>query len=185
MGARFAKPYVEALFAVAGSSDAVERMLPGLESFERTLAGSAELKAVLRNPGIVRERKNALLAAIAEREGIDALGTRLLGTLLGNRRLLSLGEVLGAARERLDRERNIVEARVTAAIPLDAPAARRIQAALEAQTGKNVRLRSDVDPRLLGGFVVRIGSEVYDTSIASRLARARRALHTSEGSESR
>src|SRR5512141_1579173 len=101
MPARFTKPYVDALFAVAGSSDAVEKMLPGLESFGRTLDGSAELKAVLRNPGIDRERKNALLAAITAREGIDGLGTRLLTTLLGNRRLLSRAEVLAAARERL------------------------------------------------------------------------------------
>jgi F-type H+-transporting ATPase subunit delta len=183
MAARFTRPYVDALFSVAGSSDAVERLLPTLESFAKTLHSSPVLRAVLRNPGIERERKNALLAAIAAREGIDALGTRLLTTLLGNGRLLSLGELLTAARERIDRERNVVEAKVTSAIPLDAAAAARIKAALETQTKKNVRLKSDVDPALLGGFVVRVGSEIYDTSLASRLERARRALHASDTTE--
>jgi F-type H+-transporting ATPase subunit delta len=178
MPARFTKPYVDALFEVAGGTEAVERLLPGLDSFARTQRSSAELRAVLRDPGVDREKKIALVSAIAAKAGVSALGTRLLGTLLGNRRIGALDEVLSAVRARIDRERNVVEASVLAAIKLDASAADSIRKALEAKTKKSVRLAHDVDPTLLGGFVVKIGSEVYDASLRSRLARARRSFHT-------
>jgi F-type H+-transporting ATPase subunit delta len=180
MRARYTKPYVDALFEVAGSAEAVERLLPGFEDFAKTLRTSDELKRMLQDPGVERERKNALLRAIAARCGVDGLGTRFLTTLLGNGRLLSLGEVLGAVRDRLDKEKNVVEALVTSAAPLDGGAEGAIRSALEARTKKSVRLRNEVDPALLGGFVVKVASEVYDASLARRLERARRAFHTAE-----
>ena len=178
MRARFTKPYVDALFAVAGGTAAVEALVPRLEGFAKALRSSDELRAVLKNPGIERERKNALVTAIVRRDALDGLGMRFLLTLLANRRIGSLEEVLGAVRERIDREKNVVEADVKAAAPLDAASAAAIQTALEAKTRKNVRVRHEVDPSLLGGFVVRIGSEVYDASLAQRLRRARLAFHT-------
>jgi len=178
MRARYTKPYVDALFSVAGGAAAVDALLPRLDTFERTLRGSDELRAVLRNPGVERERKIAIFGAIAKKDGLDGLGLRLLETLLQNHRIASLGEILAAVRERLDSVGNVVQASVTAARPLDAAAARDIQTALEARTRKSVRLSQSVDPALLAGFVVRVGSEVYDASLAQRLAKARRALHT-------
>ncbi len=182
MRARFTKPYVDALFEVAGSAEAVQRLLPGLEDFLRTLRSSDDLRRVLLDPGVERERKNALLKELASRGGVDALGSRFLATLLGNGRLLALGEILGAVRERLDREKNVVEAVVTSAAPLDGGSEGAIRTALEARTKKSVRLKNEVDPALLGGFVVRVASEVYDASLARRLERARRAFHTAEPS---
>jgi F-type H+-transporting ATPase subunit delta len=180
MAARFTRPYVDALFEVAGSAEAVEALLPGLEGFAATLRDSAELRAVLSNPGVERDRKNALVSAVASRVGMNGLGTRLLTTLLHNGRLLRVAEVAGAARERLDKDRRIVEARVTSAAPLAGGDTARIKGALEAKTSRSVRLVEDVDPALLGGFVVKMGSEVYDASLKQRLERARRALHGAE-----
>jgi F-type H+-transporting ATPase subunit delta len=180
MRARFTKPYVDALFEVAGSAEAVERLLPGVEDFEQTLRSSEELKRMLQDPGVERERKNALLQAIATRCGVNGLGGPFLTTLLGNGRLPHLGEVLGAVRERLDEEKNVVEAFVTSAAPLDDGAEGAIRSALEARTKKSVRLKNEVDAALLGGFVVKIASEVLDASLARRLERARRAFHAAE-----
>lgn len=177
MAERFTKPYVDALFGVAGSADAVEALLPSLAAFAASLAASDDLRALLANPGVDRARRRAVVKAVAERSGCDALAARLLETLLGNGRLLHLRAVLAALRERIDRERNVVEARVTTATPLAADAAADLRAALEARMNRTIRFATGVDPALLGGFVVKLGSEVFDASLASRLERARRALH--------
>jgi F-type H+-transporting ATPase subunit delta len=177
MAARFTKPYVDALFEVAGSAENVEALLGKLDGFSSALRESPELRAVLSNPGIERDKKNALVSAVASRVGMNGLGTRLLTTLLHNNRLLKLEEVAAAARQRLDKDRRVVEARVTSAAPLANGDTARIQKALEAKTSRSVRLVHDVDPALLGGFVVKMGSEVYDASLKQRLERARRALH--------
>jgi F-type H+-transporting ATPase subunit delta len=78
---------------------------------------------------------------------------------------------------RLDRSRNVVEATLVTSAPLAQPEAERLRTALEGRTGRTVRLTRAVDPALLGGFVVRVGSEVYDASLAHRLRKTRQALH--------
>jgi F-type H+-transporting ATPase subunit delta len=177
MAARFTRPYVDALFDVAGSAEKVEALLPGLDAFAASLAHSEELRNVVRNPGVARPQKRAVLKAIAAREEISPLAERLLESLLTNRRLHLLPEVLRALRERLDRDRGIVEASLHTATPLDGDHEKSIRAALERRTGKTVRLKPEVDPVLLGGFVARIGSEIYDASLKSRLERTQHALH--------
>ena len=183
MAARFTRPYVDALFEVAGSAESVEALLPTLDGFASALRASQELRAVLSNPGVERDKKNALVSAVAGRVGMNGLGTRLLTTLLHNNRLFKLEEVASAARERLDKERRVVEARVTSAAPLRNGDTARIKEALAAKTKRSVRLVEDVDPALLGGFVVKVGSEVYDASLKQRLERARRAFHGADGAE--
>jgi F-type H+-transporting ATPase subunit delta len=178
MAARFTKPYVDALFEVAGSPRGVELLLPGLDAFAATLGRSDELRTVLRNPGLPRDKKNKLVEEIGRRDGNGALGLRLLTSLLSNHRLHHLDELLKGVRERLDRERRVVEATLKTAAPLDAKAQSEIRETLEKKTKMSVRLVQEVDPALLGGFVVRLGSEIYDASLSHRLDKARRALHT-------
>ena len=177
MAAGFTKPYVDALLAVAGSAEAASALLPDLDAFARTFGASAELREVLRNPAVERVRKADLLGAVTAKLTTSPLAARLLTVLLLNRRLARVGEVIAAVRERLDRDRNVVEARVQAARPLADAEADGIRTALEGRTRRTVRLRTETAPALLGGFVVQIGSEVYDASLATRLARVRAALH--------
>ncbi|HQR45754.1 MAG TPA: ATP synthase F1 subunit delta [Thermoanaerobaculia bacterium] len=181
MAAGFTNSYVEALLAVAGSADAASALLPDLDAFGRALDAAPDLREVLRNPAVDRARKTELLAAVTAKLGTAPLAARLLAVLLANRRLARLAEVIAAVRERLDRDRNVVEARVQAARPLTDAEAEGIRRALEGRTRRTVRLRTETEPALLGGFVVRIGSEVYDASLATRLARVRAALHEGSG----
>lgn len=176
MAANIARPYVDALFAVAPAGKA-EALVPVLTSFARTLDGSPALQGFFRNPAVPRDRKEAALAALAAQAGIEGLALRLLGVLLANRRILRTGEVVRAIRQRLDRQQNMIAARLATAAPLADADAERIRGALEGRTGRTVRLTRDVDPGLLGGFVVRIGSEIYDASLAQRLRKTRQALH--------
>jgi len=177
MAAGFTKPYVDALLAVAGSAGAATALLPDLDAVARTLGTSPELRELFRNPAVERTRKADLLGAVTAKLGTAPLAVRLLQVLLVNRRLPHLDEVIAAVRGRLDRDENVVEAHLRAARPLADAEAEEIRKSLEGRTRRTVRLRTETDPALLGGFVVRIGSEVYDASLATGLARVRAALH--------
>lgn len=181
MAASFTRPYVDALLAVAGSPGAAGALLSDLDAFARALETSPELREVFRNPSVERARKAELLGAITAKGAMAPLAVRFLSVLLANRRIAHLSEVIAAVRERLDRDRNVVEARVQAARPLADAEADEIRKALEGRTRRTVRLRTETDPGLLGGFVVRIGSEVYDASLSTRLARVRAAIHEGTG----
>jgi F-type H+-transporting ATPase subunit delta len=180
-GSAFARPYVDALFEVAASADAVEALLPSLDTVARALDSSEELRAFLANPGVGRAERRGLVASLAAAAKAPPHAERLLRALLDRGRLPKLPAVLAAVRERLDVERGVVEATVLSAGPLDDGAATGIREALEARTGTKVRLRTEIDPSLLSGFVVRLGSEVFDASLARRLARARKALEGASG----
>ncbi len=180
-GAAFARPYVDALFDVAGSPDAAEALLPSLDTVARALDGSEELRAFATNPAVGRKDKRELVAALAAGANAPELAARLLQALLDRGRFLALPAVLEAIRSRLDEERGVVEATVRSVAPLGADAENGIREALEERTGTRVRLRTELDPSLLSGFVVRLGSEVFDASLSRRLARARKALEGASG----
>lgn len=174
MSAKFTRPYVDAFFAVA-KDPAAE--LAALEEFRTAFYGSPELGKILSNPGLDRGRREALLASVASRIGVPELAARLLTILLRNGRLSVLGELLADIRARLDRDTRAVEARVVTAQPADAEVLEALRALVAARTKKTVRLVTAVDPALLGGFVVSVGSARLDASLARRLEKARAALH--------
>lgn len=180
-GAAFARPYVDALFEVAGSPDAVEGVLPPLDAVAGALETSADLRTALASPALGREPKRALVEALAASVGAPPLAARLLRALLDRGRIGRLAAVLAAVRVRLDLARGVREATVRSAAPLGAAAEKGIRDVLEARTGARVRLRTEIDPSLLSGFVVRLGSEVFDASLSRRLARARKALEGASG----
>lgn len=174
MSAKFTRPYVDAFFAVA-KDPAAE--LAALEELRAAYDLTPELEKVLSNPGLERRKREALLAAVAARVGVPEVAGRLLTILLHNGRLPALGELLAAIRAHLDRDTRAVEARIVTAQPPDAAVLEALRALVAARTKKTVRLVTAVDPALLGGFVVSVGSARLDASLARRLEKARAALH--------
>jgi F-type H+-transporting ATPase subunit delta len=174
MSARFARPYVDAFFAVA-VDPAGE--LTALEAFGQAYDLSPELGKVLSNPGLEREKREALLASVAARIGMPEVAGRLLTILLRNGRLHVLHDVLAALRARLDRDTQSVEARIVTAQPADAAVLEALRALVADRTKQSVRIVSKVDPSLLGGFVISVGSARLDASLERRLEKARAALH--------
>lgn len=177
MAQDFRRPYVDALFEVAGSSAAVEKELAPLEAVAAALDAVPELGRTLRNPGLEKTRRAALLDAVATQAGCGTLGRRLLDILLNNRRLGALSQVLAAIHKRLDERADTLVARLATARPLDPGFAEEIRALVAARTAKTIRVVPAVEPGLLGGFVVTVGSARYDASLARRLEKAREALH--------
>ena len=181
MAATFTRPYVEATRETAGSMEAFAALVPGLERLSAALSGSEELRTLLRNPAVPREQKRAILDSVTTRVSLDVVGARLAQVLLANRRIGRLAEIVTAFRDQVNRESRIVEASLTTARPLSEAAHRDLANALEVRTGRTIRLKTAVEPALLGGFVVRLGSEVYDASLAHRLEKAKNALHAATG----
>ncbi|MGZ5382237.1 MAG: ATP synthase F1 subunit delta [Thermoanaerobaculia bacterium] len=174
MSTKFTRPYVDAFFSVA--KDPAAEFL-ALEEFRRVFDLTPELGKVLSNPGLERGKREALLVAVASRVGVPELAGRLLTILLHNGRLGALGELLAAIRARVDRDTRAVEARVVTAQPAGAEVLEALRALVAARTKKTVRVVTAVDPALLGGFVVSVGSARLDASLARRLEKARAALH--------
>lgn len=168
---RFARPYADALFSVAGSVDTVREVRGELGRFADALDSVPSLGQMVANPGIPREAKQTTLDQISGQMGLSPLTTRFLGTLLGNQRLQSLSSILGAVDELLDRKLGVQRAVITSATELNDDQRGRLQQLLESSLGGKVELEVNVDSSLLGGFVAQVGSERYDVSLKGELDR--------------
>ena len=171
MSARFTRPYAEALIESVPASFDFARLLVPLRDVAAAISENGVLRAVLGNPSVTADAKRRIVASLASKAGVDALGGRFLTLLLDNGRILRLPEVLDAVREGLDAREGVVPAAVTSAIPLDAAAQARVSDALARATGRKVRAAFSTEPSLLAGFVARVGSTVYDASALGAIER--------------
>jgi F-type H+-transporting ATPase subunit delta len=168
--------YARALFDVALKESDPVQVERDLTSFADLMSSNAELHSALTNPAV---------PASAKRQIVDALGTRLnaasparkLLLLLADRdRLGIVPDLLAVYRERLMEHQQVVRAEVTTAAPLSPERMVQIEQKLAALTGRNVNMTTSVDPAIIGGVVTRIGSTVYDGSIATQLAKLKEKL---------
>ena len=163
--------YAEALFALAletGALDPVERDLKGLAA---SIARAADLQALLKSPVYDAEAKARAVNALAEAGGAHPTTRNFLGVLARNRRLFALDAVIDAFFARLSRHRGEVSAEAVSAAPLNDDQIRRLRGEIEGVVGKAVNLRTRVDPELLGGLVVKVGSTMIDSSLRTKLNR--------------
>jgi F-type H+-transporting ATPase subunit delta len=177
MSARFARPYADALLqSVPAGFDAGRWAVP-LHDVASAIAGNGVLRAVLANPSVEREAKRGIVEALAARAAVDELGRRFLRLLLDKGRIVHLPEVLDAIREAVDAREGVVPAKVTVASEIDAAARERVSAALSKATGKKVRATFATDPKLLAGFVARVGSTIYDASALGAVLKFKEEAH--------
>ena len=153
----FALPYARAFLEAAPNGYDVEAFLASGGALARAIETDATLRAFLASPGVPDEAKRKAVAELAGRSGIDTFGTRFLELLLRHRRILSAGAIL--------------EGRVTVAAPIGDAEKATIEEALGAKLNSKVRLKVAVDPKILGGFVARVGSSVFDASAVAGIRR--------------
>lgn len=148
-------------------------MLPALEadidSLESALHDSADLRALISSPIYSRDEQGNAILAISQAMGLSPVMGNVLGLMAQKRRLFVVPNLLQVLRARLAEARGEVSAEVTSAQPLTPEQARRLADTLSAQVGKAIRLQTRVDPSLIGGLVVRLGSRMIDTSIRAKL----------------
>ena len=160
--------YASALFDLAREQDLVHAVEADLAQLGAALAASDDLAELIRNPQVSRAAA-AALAGVAKLLGLSPLTGNFLGVLAGNRRLAKLPQIIRAFAAISASARSEVTAEVTSAHPLTDDQLSALSAKLQAREGGTVKLKTSVDPELLGGLVVRIGSQQIDSSIRTRL----------------
>ncbi|MGH9458019.1 MAG: ATP synthase F1 subunit delta [Thermoanaerobaculia bacterium] len=173
---RFARPYAKAMMDLAGDARRAKAVHGELARFEEARRGSAELRDLFENPGFETEVKIRVARDIAGRLGVSDLGMRLIDVLVRHNRINDTGAVLEAWAEMINAALGIAVAEVRTAHPLDEAEAERLREALRARLGRDVELAVSTDASLLGGFVARIESEVWDASVRGRLEKFKTAL---------
>jgi F-type H+-transporting ATPase subunit delta len=167
--ASLAGRYATALFELAregGSIDAVEASLTGVA---KAIGESADLKALTTNPVLSRLDAQRAISAVSSSMKLDGLTAKTLGVLAQNRRLGETVSVARAFSALAASHRGEVTAEVTSAHALTPTQMSALSAKLKARVGSDVAIQTKVDPSLLGGLTVKIGSQMIDTSIKTRL----------------
>ena len=171
ISAGIAGRYAQAAFDLAREDGALHRIETDVDSLEAALAESPELRALIDSPIYSRDEQGRAISTVAARMGLSQTTANLLALMAQKRRLFVLPQLLRALRERLARERGEVSAEVTSATALSSDQQARLEATLSQSEGRRVRVSTRVDPSLIGGLVVRLGSREVDTSVRSRLNR--------------
>ena len=171
-----AKRYAKALVDVAASGNELEIVRQELSDVAALLREHRELQRFLVNPSILRRDKVRILEEVIARLSLRPLTKSFLRILQQAGRLQALEGVLRAYETMVDERLGRVKAVVTTAAPLEGEAHERLRQRLAEMTGKSVYLEVRQDTGLLGGLVTQIGSQVYDGSLRTRLARLRQEL---------
>lgn len=167
--ASLAGRYAAALFDLAREHDAVATVEADLEALAAAATESADLADLLRNPQVTRDAAGRAIEGVAGVLGLSPLTRQFLGVLAANRRLSALPDIVRAFAAIAAAARGEVTAHVTTAHPLDDGQVAALAEQLARREGRTVTVRTAVDPAILGGLVVQIGSRMIDSSIRTRL----------------
>ena len=168
--------YARALFDVVSKEGNPEQVEQELAVLASVFAGSSELRKALADPAVPAAAKRSVVESVVARaKPAPALGKLLL--LLADRdRLALVPELAEVYRERLMEHQRVISAEVTTAVPLTAERVAQFETRIAAATGRRVTMTAKVDPDLIGGAVARVGSIVYDGSVATQLSKMRERL---------
>ena len=161
--------YASALFDIADERHALDQIAGDLEKVKTLLSDNAELRAALRNPLYSKESQGKAIAEIGKAVGLSPLVLSFLGVLAKNRRLFALSAIADAFLNELARRRGQMSVDVTSAQPLTHEQTERLTEKLNQTLAAKVKVNAKVDPSLLGGLVVKIGSRLIDSSIRTKL----------------
>ena len=161
--------YATALFGLARDQQQIDAVARSLDSLEAALAESSEFRALATSPLIGRADAAKAVAALVPTLGVDPITAKFLGVLADNGRLTELKSVIRIVRELASGHRGETKAEVTSAHPLGDDQIAALKYKLKARVGNDVSIDARVDPSLLGGIVVRLGSQMIDASIATKL----------------
>ena len=163
--------YATALFELAGTEGALDAVADELRRLGDMIQGSGDLQRLVRSPVISREDQRRAMAALVERAGMGELIGRFIGVVADNRRLFALPAMIEAYLDLLARHRGETTAEVVSARALTGRQIEALGASLKKAVGGKVAVHARVDPELLGGLVVKVGSRMVDSSLASKLQR--------------
>jgi F-type H+-transporting ATPase subunit delta len=165
--------YAEALADVALATDRPEQIRRELSDFLAAIAASVDLRNFLESPAVPTNVKQTVIAKLVERMGASEALRNFLFLVVDHRRVGLLGQIAQAFGLELNARLGILDAEISTARELSAGEKQELVAALERRTGKRIEASYRLDPGLIGGVVVKIGSTVYDGSVRNELEQVR------------
>jgi F-type H+-transporting ATPase subunit delta len=169
MSASMAGRYAAALFELAKEQSQLAQVEADLKSFQTMLDESSDLVRLVRSPVISADDQAKALTAILVKAGISGLTTNFFLLIARNRRLFAVADMLKDFRTLLAAERGEVSADIASAHPLTPEQMNALKDALRIQVGKDVQMNTRVEPNLLGGLIVKLGSRMIDSSLRTKL----------------
>ncbi len=167
--ASLAGRYAMALFELAREEKKLEAVGASLAAVRSALAESDDFRRLITSPLVSRDEATEATLASADAMGVDPITRNFLGVLAQNRRLSQIGAVIRAFNALAAQHRGEITAEVTSAHPLDDDQLAALKANLRARMGRDINVDLNTDPSILGGLVVKIGSEMIDGSIRTKL----------------
>jgi F-type H+-transporting ATPase subunit delta len=168
--------YATALFDLARETNTIDAVKADLERFVTLVAENPDLTRLVRSPVFSADEQLRALSAVLDRAGIGGLAAKFLKLVASKRRLFAVRDMVRAYREFVAEHKGEATAEVTVAEELKAEHLDALRAALKSVSGKDVDLDIKVDPAIIGGLVVKLGSRMVDTSLRTKLNAIRHAM---------
>lgn len=168
--------YAAALFDLAREANAIDAVKADLGRFDALVAESPDLMRLVRSPVFSTDEQLQALSAVLERAGTGGLAEKFLKLVTSNRRLFAVRDMIKGFRELVADHKGEATAEVTVAEQLKDDHVAALKSALKAVSGKDVDLNIKIDPAIIGGLVVRLGSRMVDTSLRTKLNAVRHAM---------
>lgn len=169
--------YASALFELAKESSNIEGIESDLVNFQSLLDESSDLVRLVRSPVIAADDQEKAMAAILDKAGIGGLTANFLKLVTANRRLFVIQDMIKVYRSLAAKARGEITAEVTSAFALSDQQISALKETLKASVGKDVTLQSRVDPSILGGLIVKVGSRMIDSSLKTKLQNMKTVLN--------
>ena len=169
--------YASALFELADGSKSLDQVAQDLATFRKMVAESTDLARLIASPVIPRALQGKALMAVLDAAGISGLTRNFVGTVAANGRARDLPAMASAFLAELASRRGETTATVTSAVPLSPAQLQQLSDSLRSVLGSNkVSIDARVEPDILGGLVVKVGSRLFDSSVRSKLQRLQLAM---------
>ncbi|GJE28394.1 F0F1 ATP synthase subunit delta [Methylobacterium organophilum] len=168
--------YALALFELARDERQVDSVAADLDRFDSLLKESADLRRLVKSPAFSAEEQTAAVTAVLAKAGISGLASNFIKLSASNRRLFALPDMIRAFREKVRESKGVVRAEIRVAEKPSDALIEEIKTALREVAGAEVDLDLHVDPSLIGGLVVKIGSRMVDASLRTKLNSIRLAM---------
>jgi F-type H+-transporting ATPase subunit delta len=168
--------YATALFDLARDANSIDAVQADLQRFDGLIAESPDLARLVRSPVFSADEQLSALSAVLERAGIGGLAAQFIKLVTKNRRLFAVADMVRGFRNLVAQHRGEVTAEVTVAEDIRDDHVAALRNALKAVSGKDVDLKIKVDPAIIGGLVVKLGSRMVDSSLRTKLNSIKHAM---------
>ncbi len=171
-----AKRYATAVFELSKEANSLESLETDVDALDGALTESADLRTLITSPVYSRDQVTAAITAVSRKMDLSQTVTGTLGLMASKRRLFALPQVLNALRDLIAEEKGEITAEITSASALSPAQEAELTRVLKERVGKEIKLKSTVDESLIGGLVIKVGSQMIDTSIRAQLAALKNSM---------